>query len=231
MRTCGFVQGASGIGGGSGKNCGGVQVCGRNKASDGRSVVGKSRAVQSFCVARSEMGASATSAVSTGSERSTSRFSELEDVLRTQKMVADAARRNASMKATASVASPAPLLDCEEDGLLLSVDALEHALCAASDKLVVVKFYAPWCRSCRMIGKQLEKLRAKYGAQVEFYDVSFETAKPMFRELGIKAMPTIHMYHHHEKIDDFSVGPARAKLIAEKVDAFVSSMPSVPSAE
>ncbi|KAH8093633.1 hypothetical protein JL720_4781 [Aureococcus anophagefferens] len=84
------------------------------------------------------------------------------------------ARRPAALRSTATPpeqkASVAPLPD----------EATFTSATARDDGLVVIKFYAPWCRACRGLAPKYERLSAEYGPKnVKFYEMSHKevTAK------------------------------------------------------
>mmetsp|Transcript_18314 Transcript_18314/g.18391 ORF Transcript_18314/g.18391 Transcript_18314/m.18391 type:complete len:205 (-) Transcript_18314:80-694(-) len=113
--------------------------------------------------------------------------------------------------------------------LLSTLDELDAALCTS--RLVVVKFFAPWCRSCRMVTKQLNSLASKYGQTVDFYEVSMEHSEEMFEKLEVHSMPTFQVYYAGQKIDHFSVGPSRARLVSEKIAECVEKISALPSSQ
>ena len=48
---------------------------------------------------------------------------------------------------------------------------------SASDKILVVDFYAPWCGPCRALGQTLEELSAAYAEElVEFIAINVDDA-------------------------------------------------------
>ena len=64
------------------------------------------------------------------------------------------------------------------------------------DKLVVVHFYAPWCRSCKAVAPQLTKLRHLLGEHVKFVKVPVVSETMMIHQgLGVPSVPFGHIYH------------------------------------
>lgn len=86
------------------------------------------------------------------------------------------------------------------------------------DSLVVLKIFAPWCRSCRGLQPKVARLAREY-PNVKFFKMDYERNKPLGYRLGVSSMPTFIFYHGAAgEIDKFSCGPLRAGIIREKID-------------
>mmetsp|Transcript_25159 Transcript_25159/g.51118 ORF Transcript_25159/g.51118 Transcript_25159/m.51118 type:complete len:212 (-) Transcript_25159:67-702(-) len=81
-------------------------------------------------------------------------------------------------------------------GQITSVPELTAALAAAqaSSKLVVVKFFAPWCSSCKAIEARFARTARANADVADFYAVDFSACKPYCKASGIKFMPVAHIY-------------------------------------
>ncbi|KAI8465964.1 MAG: thioredoxin-like protein [Monoraphidium minutum] len=64
----------------------------------------------------------------------------------------------------------------------------------ATDQLVIVDFFAPWCGACRALFPKLHKLLQEY-PDVVLVKVNFEANRAMCKSLGIKVLPFFHFYH------------------------------------
>lgn len=64
------------------------------------------------------------------------------------------------------------------------------------EKLVVVRFFATWCRSCKASENHFLKLVSKFSRDVKFVEVPLtkETAY-MLEGLDVKTVPFAHIYH------------------------------------
>mmetsp|Transcript_20341 Transcript_20341/g.30252 ORF Transcript_20341/g.30252 Transcript_20341/m.30252 type:complete len:240 (-) Transcript_20341:189-908(-) len=65
-----------------------------------------------------------------------------------------------------------------------------------TDRIVVVRFYASWCRSCKMTAPAFFQLASKLEPDVKFAQVPLtrETAH-IHQGLGVQSTPFVHIYH------------------------------------
>ncbi|KAH8933294.1 hypothetical protein BDL97_18G022600 [Sphagnum fallax] len=91
------------------------------------------------------------------------------------------------------------------------------ALANASDKLVVVDFYATWCGSCRALYPKLCKLAAEH-EDVAFLKVNINENKSMCKSLNIKVLPFFHFYRGAEgRIDSFSCSLSKLQKLKDAI--------------
>ena len=63
-------------------------------------------------------------------------------------------------------------------------------------KLVVVRFYAPWCKSCKAAEPLFKKISYQYGDEVNFVQVPLTKETAYIHEgLGVPSVPYGHIYH------------------------------------
>ncbi|KAJ8906500.1 hypothetical protein NDN08_002993 [Rhodosorus marinus] len=129
-----------------------------------------------------------------------------------------------SRRATVSMVATAPAADKvgrESSGNVMEMKTAQDYsnIVNDSDDVVLVKFYAPWCRACEKAGRLLEAVTPQY-PEVSFNQMNFSTNRELCRSLGIKAMPTFHLYYEGEKIDDFSCGPKRFPELVERLESY-----------
>jgi len=63
------------------------------------------------------------------------------------------------------------------------------------DRLVGVRFYAPWCRACRAVQSRFRKLAADYPS-VKFVEAPLTEDNAYLHEgLGVPSLPFTHIYH------------------------------------
>jgi len=118
---------------------------------------------------------------------------------------------------------------------LKTLDDLQYFL-EDDDRLVAIKFYAPWCKSCQRLGQHFQKLAIELGdgivdrqkvrgsirfAQVEYSD---ETRLFLTEQLQIRQVPTLQLYHQQRKLYEeagmTNVKGLQAAVQALPTDAF-----------
>jgi len=88
----------------------------------------------------------------------------------------------------------------------------EYKQSVASDKLVVVDFYATWCGPCKRISPFLEEQSDKF-LNVNFLKVDVDEQEAVAKEEEITAMPTFYFYKGGKKVDSL-VGASTEQLLA-----------------
>lgn len=97
------------------------------------------------------------------------------------------------------------------------VEEYLKALEENKNRLVVLKVFAPWCRSCRALEPKVQRLAMEF-QQVKFLEMNYEENKQLCWRLGVSAMPTFIFYRGEEgEINKFSCGPKRGDVIREKL--------------
>ncbi|OSX73360.1 hypothetical protein BU14_0353s0004 [Porphyra umbilicalis] len=134
--------------------------------------------------------------------------------------------------ASAATATPAPAraMDVAEVvAPITSFDEYMEMLQASSGGVAVLKFYAPWCRSCRAIAPKVARLAHEF-PEIRFYEIDYEANKELCWRLGVKNLPTFHFYSGAAgRVEDFNAGPARAHVIREKVVEYALGKCTLPT--
>jgi thiol-disulfide isomerase/thioredoxin len=82
-------------------------------------------------------------------------------------------------------------------GSIQTIEQFESALDLAHSRgrIAVVKWYAPWCRSCLNLKPLYESIAEKTSGEVaDFYEVDASAARVLNQLANIEKMPTVHLY-------------------------------------
>lgn len=64
------------------------------------------------------------------------------------------------------------------------------------DRIVVVRFFAPWCRACRAAAPLFRKMAGEFSPDVKFVDLPLTKENAYLHEgLGVPSVPFAHIYH------------------------------------
>ena len=92
---------------------------------------------------------------------------------------------------------------------------LEEAIEAAGAKLVIIDFFAPWCKPCKQIAPVLEELARKAKGRVVFLKVDTDESQELAQARKIKSMPTFHLHQNGKKLE--TIKGANEFLLRQRV--------------
>lgn len=87
-----------------------------------------------------------------------------------------------------------------------------------SDKPVLVKFWASWCRPCRTMTPEFSKAAKTFKSKVTFAELNVDEQKQVAQRYQIRSLPTMILFKK-DKIINKSVGSLNQK----QIEAFVNS--------
>jgi thioredoxin 1 len=77
-------------------------------------------------------------------------------------------------------------------------DASFHDDVIASDKPVLVDFWAEWCGPCKMIGPALEEISEELGEQVVIAKLNIDDHPDAPSRYGVRGIPTMILFKNGE---------------------------------
>ena len=66
---------------------------------------------------------------------------------------------------------------------------------------VLVDFWAEWCGPCKMVGPILDELADEYNGRVKIGKVNIDEQQGLASEYGVRAIPTLLMFHQGQVAD------------------------------
>lgn len=87
----------------------------------------------------------------------------------------------------------------------------------ATDKLVVIDFWAEWCGPCKMVGPIIDQLSDEYKDRVVIGKVDVDNNDEATSKYGIRNIPTVLFIKNREVVDKV-VGAGSKTLFAEKIE-------------
>jgi thioredoxin 1 len=85
----------------------------------------------------------------------------------------------------------------------------------ASDRPVLVEFWAPWCPPCRMIAPVLEEIATEYSDRIAVAKVNTDKNPQTVAACGVRANPTLQVYRAGELVHMIVGARSKARLLAE----------------
>lgn len=90
----------------------------------------------------------------------------------------------------------------------------------ASDKLVVLDFWAEWCGPCKMVGPIIDELSETYKDRAVIGKVDVDNNDEATSKYGIRNIPTVLFIKNGEVVDKV-VGAGAKALFTEKIEKYI----------
>mmetsp|Transcript_22827 Transcript_22827/g.28002 ORF Transcript_22827/g.28002 Transcript_22827/m.28002 type:complete len:635 (+) Transcript_22827:221-2125(+) len=96
------------------------------------------------------------------------------------------------------------------------------------DSIMIIKFYAPWCRACKGLEpkfKQISKDPKYANLPLKFAQLSVQHNKDYIKSLGILALPSVHIIVGKEEglVENFPCGPSKVPILKKKIAQVVNA--------
>ncbi|MFE5819054.1 thioredoxin [Streptomyces sp. NPDC056479] len=88
----------------------------------------------------------------------------------------------------------------------------------ASDKPVLVDFWAAWCGPCRQIAPSLEAIAAEHGDKIEIVKLNIDENPETAARYGVMSIPTMNVYKNGEVVQTIVGAKPKTALERELAD-------------
>jgi len=94
-------------------------------------------------------------------------------------------------------------------------DASFQADVLDNDKLVLVDFWAEWCRPCRALGPILDQIAAEHSDKIELVKVNVDNNMEIAARYQITSLPTMKLFKKGEVVKSVIGAKPKPALEAE----------------
>ena len=100
-------------------------------------------------------------------------------------------------------------------------DADFDAEVLASEKPVLVHFWAEWAIPCRQITPSLEAIAAEYGDQIELVKLNIDQNPDTAAKYGVMSIPTLNVYQGGDVVKTITGAKPKATILSD-LDGFIT---------
>lgn len=92
----------------------------------------------------------------------------------------------------------------------------------ASDGVVLVDFWAPWCGPCRLMGKTLEQVGPEYTGRLRIVKLNVDDHRSLAQRYGVRAIPTLVFFRSGKEVRRIQ-GALPASQLRQRIEGVLTS--------
>jgi len=101
--------------------------------------------------------------------------------------------------------------------MALQIDSSNFDALVASDKLVVIDFWAQWCGPCRALGPIIEEVAAEYEGKAIIGKCDTDENNELAMKFGVRNIPML-VFMKNGEIKDVHVGMTKKQDLVAKIE-------------
>jgi len=110
-------------------------------------------------------------------------------------------------------------------------DFLEAMRESQGGRLVIVKFFASWCKACKSIQPRYKRLANEFHDVASFYEVEFSANKDLCRRLDVKKLPCVQLFRGEDGyLDTVLCGPSKFPDVRTRIEVLLGMQTELPAA-
>jgi len=114
-----------------------------------------------------------------------------------------------------------------------TIEDYKRVVVDEENQIVVVRFFAPWCKSCKAAKPLFNKMVSQHSSSVKFVEVPLTKETAYIHEgLGVPSVPFGHIYHPEVGlVEEKKINKKVFKVFREDLDCYVSGSCDLPTEE